>query len=181
MSSLLPFYLLCMCVQQHGRNSTSINSSTLLLITVFLSIVKADSQWLSIDESLKCSLPAPCGSPIVTQRFFFLDKRWQRFSGTLSPWWWLDVTFSKKTKNKTQTKAVAYLCPACYRCVWEVPARIPHWVGKHRVLYCEARWHLSAPPSLCRHSGYFSWSPGLQGPSQGQTHTQAYQWQNLAQ
>ena len=74
---------------------------------------------------------------------------------------------------------VTNLCPICCRCVWEVPVRIPHWVGKHTVLCCGAHWHLAAPRSLYRHSGCFSWSPEPRDLSPDQTRIQAYRWQNL--
>lgn len=51
---------------------------------------------------------------------------------------------------------VAYLCPICYRCAWEVPVWILHWEGKRIMLYYVARWHLSAPQNLYKHLGCFS-------------------------
>lgn len=87
----------------------------------------------------------------------------------------------KKPQERWYTVSVAYLCPICYRCVWEVPVWIPRWVGKHIMLDCGAHWHLSAPQNLYKHLGCFSWSPEPRGPSQGQTHTQAYRSQNLTE
>lgn len=78
-----------------------------------------------------------------------------------------------------RNKSCAHLCPVCYRCAWEVPARTLRWAGTHRALCCGARWRLSAPPSLYTHSGCFSWNPAPPGPSPGQTRTRACQWRSL--